>query len=109
VGNVEGYKSRAEGNHVVVLNKSYPSRKETPLIKTARQNKTVFLGFNQAQANYTNVSAREVIFHINLDEEEIITKENVALFPRRPTRSLRTSSTKTESRTRSKAMPILSS
>jgi hypothetical protein len=77
VGNVEGFKSRAEGAHVVVLNKTYPLRKETPLIRTARQNKTVFLGFDQAQANYSNVSAKEVIFHLNLDEEEIITKENV--------------------------------
>ena len=58
LGNVESYKTRAEGSHVIAFNKSYPARKETPLIKIARQNKTVFLGFDQNQANYTNVSAR---------------------------------------------------
>jgi hypothetical protein len=86
LSNVEGYKHRAERSHVVVLNRSYPAPKEGPLAKKAREGKTVFLTFDTALPNYTNVSSKEVIFHVNLDEEEIITKENVHLSPPRPTK-----------------------
>ena len=35
------------------------------------------MGFDPKSFNFTNVSNKEVLFHINLDEEEIISKENV--------------------------------
>lgn len=36
VGNVEGYKTRLEGQHVIALNRTYPARKESILMKKAR-------------------------------------------------------------------------
>jgi hypothetical protein len=45
LGNVEGYKYRQEGSHVLALNKSYPAPKEGILSKKAREGKTVFLAF----------------------------------------------------------------
>ena len=108
VGNVEGYKTRLEGSHVIALNRTY-SRKESILVKKAREGKTVFLGFDSALPNYSNVSNREVLFHVNLDEEEIITKENVDSFSLRLIRSLKTSLTKKEKKMKSKVMLIQSS
>ena len=56
--------------------------------------KTVFIGFDPKSFNFTNVSNKEVLFHINLDEEEIISKENVHFFKTRLIKSLRSSSTR---------------
>jgi hypothetical protein len=39
--------------------------------------KSVFVSFDPKAFNFTNVSNKEMLFHINLDEEEIISKENV--------------------------------
>jgi hypothetical protein len=60
------------------------------LIKTAREKKTVFLAFDSQKNNYSNLSNKEIMFHINLDEEELITKENVNYKLLRPTKSLKT-------------------
>lgn len=79
VGNVEGYKHRAEGKHHIILNRTYQQKKENNLVKLARKNKTVFAAFDSNQYNYSNITNKEIMFHINLDEEEIITKENVPL------------------------------
>lgn len=77
IGNVEGYKARREGKHYVVLNRTYPLKKENGLVRNARKNKSVFLAFDSNQYNYSNISSKEIMFHVNLDEEELITKENV--------------------------------
>jgi hypothetical protein len=105
IGNVEGYKVRREGSHYVVLNRSYPLKKENGLVRNARKNKSVFLAFDGNQYNYSNISTKEVMFHINLDEEELITKENVSIYLGRHTRSRRISSTrKTMRKTRFRGM-----
>lgn len=107
VGNVEDYKTRPEGAHVIVLNRSYPLSKEGVVAQKAREGKTVFLAFDSVLPTYTKLSDKEVLFHVNLDEEEVITKENVPRASLRPTRSLRTSSRRTTSRTRSRDTPTL--
>lgn len=101
VGNVEGYKTRLEGSHVIAFNRTY-ARKESILVKKAKEGKTVFLGFDSALPNYSNMSNREVLFHVNLDEEEIITKENVDIALFRLTKSLKTFSTRKEKKIKSK-------
>ena len=47
------------------------------MVKSARASKSVFAAFSATQHNYSNISSKEVMFHLNLDEEEVITKENV--------------------------------
>ena len=43
VSNVEGYKYRSEGNHVVVINRTYPNSKEGIVSKKAREgNRGIF-------------------------------------------------------------------
>jgi hypothetical protein len=79
VGNVEGYKYRLEGKHYVVLNRTYQHKKENSLVKNAKKNHTVFTAFDNSQYNYGNITDKEIMFHINLDEEEIITKANVSI------------------------------
>lgn len=74
VGNVEGYKYRVEGKHYIILNRTYQPKKENSLVKNAKNNKTVFIAFDTNQFNYSNITNKEIMFHINLDEEEIITK-----------------------------------
>ena len=69
LSNVEGYKYRSEGSHVVAINRSYPNSKEGIVSKKAREGKTVFLAFDSGLPNYSNISSKEVMFHINLDEE----------------------------------------
>lgn len=58
LGNVEGYKHRQEGSHILVLNKSYPAPKEGILSQKARQGKTVFLAFDTNLPNYGNVTGK---------------------------------------------------
>lgn len=77
--NVEGYKYCQEGSHFLAFNKSYPQPKEGVLGKKAREGKTVFLAFDSGLPNYGNVTGKETLFHVNLDEEEVITKENVRM------------------------------
>lgn len=77
VGNVEGYKYRVEGNHFVILNRTYQQKKDNSLVRNAFKNHSVFVAFDNSQYNYSNITDKEIMFHINLDEEEIITKENV--------------------------------
>lgn len=63
-------------------------------MKNSRKNKTVFIAFDTNQYNYSNITNKEIMFHINLDEEEIITKENVNLLSIRHIKLHKTSSTK---------------
>jgi hypothetical protein len=49
----------------------------------------VFTAFDSNQYNYSNITNKEILFHLNLDEEEIITKENVKMYLPRPIKSLR--------------------
>lgn len=58
----------------MALNPSYPAKKENSLTKNSLKNKSVFVGFDSNQYNYSNITDKEIMFHINLDEEEIITK-----------------------------------
>jgi hypothetical protein len=51
--------------------------KPNELQMQARKNKSVFLPFDSKNFSFSNASSKEVLFHINLDEEEIITKEKV--------------------------------
>lgn len=77
VGNVEGYKFRKEGSHYVVLNKTRGQKREgMPGVKE----KTVFKPFDSEKFNFCNVSNKEVLFHVNLDEEVIIGKEEVPFY-----------------------------
>ena len=72
---------------MIVYNKTYQNnRKENILTKKAKDNKTVFMAFDSKLPNYSNVSNKEVMFHVNLDEEELITKENVISLSQRHTR-----------------------
>lgn len=72
---------------MIVYNKTYQSnRKENILTKKAKDNKTVFMAFDCKLPNYSNVSNKEIMFHVNLDEEELITKENVISLSQRHTR-----------------------
>ena len=67
-GNVEGYKIRPEGRHFIAMNPSYPVKKENSLVKNSLKNKSVFVGFDSSQYNYSNITDKEIMFHINLDE-----------------------------------------
>jgi hypothetical protein len=80
VSNVDGYRYRKEGRHYVIGNKSKVEHKPNELQQQARKNKSVFLPFDSKKFSFSNASSKEVLFHINLDEEEIITKENVRYF-----------------------------
>lgn len=49
-------------------------------MKGAKAKKTVFVAFDSNQHNYNNITTKEIMLHLNLDEEEIITKANVRIY-----------------------------
>ena len=73
VGNVEGYSYHPEGHHYIVYNKTQTDRKD-PL---KGREKTVFLPFDSNAANFSNIPSKQILFYLNLDEEVIISKEEV--------------------------------
>ena len=80
VSNVDGYRYRKEGRHYVIGNKNKVEHKHNELQQQAKKNNSVFLPFDNKNFSFSNASSKEILFHINLDEEEIITKENVWIF-----------------------------
>lgn len=70
VGNVEGYKCHQVGHHYVIYNKTQAGHKD-PL---KGRDKSVFLPFDPKALNFSNIPNKQILFHINLDEELIIEK-----------------------------------
>ncbi len=60
------------GSHYIILNPSYKN-KRAPSVSPEKK---VFMNFDSEKFNFSKVSDKEVLFYVNLDEEEIVTKEN---------------------------------
>lgn len=71
VGNVESVKIRKQGSHYIVFNKTLEQKKTTAI---GTKERTVFIPFDSDKFNFCNVSNKEVLFHVNLDEEVLISK-----------------------------------
>ncbi len=65
VGNVEGYKIRKEGSHYIVFNKTRAEKRDKTVDKGT---KSVFMPFEPLKFNFCNISNKQIIFHVNLDE-----------------------------------------
>ena len=70
VGNVEGYKVTHEGSHYIVFNKTQGSKKD--FLKG--KDNSVFAPFDAKASNFSNIPNKQILFHLNLDEEEVIQK-----------------------------------
>lgn len=104
MGNVEGYKFRKEGSHYVILNKTLTGKRESTI---TNKEKTVFIPFDSEKFNFCNISNKEVIFHVNLDEEVIISKEDVRYNRFRHTKLHKNSLTRRKAERMTRLKPIL--
>jgi hypothetical protein len=73
-GDTEKVEIKKEGSVYVIYNESLKKKRST---QVDNKNQNVFQQFDTAKFNFNKVTAKEILFYVNLDNEEIVTKEKV--------------------------------
>ena len=73
----KGTSSERKDNIMLLVIKTNRKKKPNELQIDAKNKKAVFMQLDSTKFLFSNASIKEILFYVNLDDEEIISKENV--------------------------------